>query len=1170
MNLRKLISPVSLLTLVCLIVTGVIGLPTAHAGSNSVVIGEFRTRGPLGGNDEFIELYNLSSSPVVISGWTIRGSNSAGTASVRATIPANTTLNAGCHYLVANGTATSGYSGTVAANLTFTTGVTDDGGIGLFDGGAGVGSLVDAVGMSVGSAYREGTTLAPLTTNDVRGYERKPGDGSGSGTDTDNNASDFQLKSPSDPQNLSSTCIGVSTGITVTGSANPNSVNPGDTALLTVTVVPNTASGVTVTADLTPIAGTTNTTLYDDGTHGDVTAGDRIFSLSYVIPNNSPTGTKSINAKATDGSGNIASATIPITVNAQQLTIMQIQGSGSRSPHEGQGVRTTGVVYDVSFNGFWIQDPAGDGDPSTSDGVFVFTGSAPTVHQGDSVSVSGTVSEFAATGDPSASPQTEIAGSPSYSVLSSNNPLPAPVTITAADIDPNGGIDQLERYEGMRVHIDKLNVIAPTSGTVTEASATSLSNGVFFGVIPGLPRPFRKAGIELPATAPAGSPCCIPSWNGGPQRIRVDTDVISAALGQGLNLTSGAVVSDLTGPLDFGQHAYTLVTETLPTVGTGNVSAIPVPSPDTTEFTVGSFNMERFFDTTNDPSVTDVVLSETAFNNRLNKASLAIRNVMTMPDVIGVEEMENLSTLEAVAKKVNADAVAAGQPNPEYSAHLVEGNDIGGIDVGFLVKSRVTINSVTQYGKDETFVEPGGGTALLNDRPPLVLDATVTNEHETTHFTAIVVHQRSLSGVDDPLDGPRVREKRRVQAESLAKLIQSFQAADPSSKIIVVGDFNAFEVNDGYVDVMGTVEGAPTSADQVTLASSDFVDPNMVDLETTLPEDQRYSYVNFGTAQTLDHVIVSQGMYGIFSRFSYARNDADYPESYRSDPNRPERLSDHDMEVAYFKLPVDHTAPVLTLPADFTQEATSPSGAVVTYTATATDSNDGATTVTCNPASGSTFPLGVNTVSCMTQDARHNTASGEFHANVVDTTAPVVRVTGVADGKNYLLGSVPAAGCSTSDSVSPVVTQASLSVTGGTANGVGSFTATCSGGKDAAGNLTPPVSATYTVSYAWSGFLPPVSNGNIQQAGSTIPLMWILTNAQGSIAGDVSSIKSLAIGACEGGATSPVSTPGDSGLTYVSGVFHINWQTKGLAAGCYTVLLGLDDGSTRSVSVQLK
>ena len=129
-----------------------------QAISTNVVISEFRVRGPQGGNDEFVELYNLSGAPVAIGGWNIRGSNNAGTASIRATITAGTTLQPGCHYLLTN-SATGGYSGAVPGNQTYATGITDDGGIALTlpDN-----TIVDQVGMSAGSLYKEGTIL-PLS-----------------------------------------------------------------------------------------------------------------------------------------------------------------------------------------------------------------------------------------------------------------------------------------------------------------------------------------------------------------------------------------------------------------------------------------------------------------------------------------------------------------------------------------------------------------------------------------------------------------------------------------------------------------------------------------------------------------------------------------------------------------------------------------------------------------------------------------------------------------------------------------------------------------------------------------------------------------------------------------------------------------------------------------------
>ena len=89
---------------------------------------------------------------------------------------------------------------------------------------------------------------------------------------------------------------------------------------------------------------------------------------------------------------------------------------------------------------------------------------------------------------------------------------------------------------------------------------------------------------------------------------------------------------------------------------------------------------------------------------------------------------------------------------------------------------------------------------------------------------------------------------------------------------------------------------------------------------------------------------------------------------------------------------VDTTPPTLTLPATITAEAASPAGAVVTYSASATDLVDGSVSVTCSPASGSTFQLHTTVVSCSATDAHGNTATGSFHVTVVDTTPPTLTV----------------------------------------------------------------------------------------------------------------------------------------------------------------------------------
>jgi hypothetical protein len=96
---------------------------------------------------------------------------------------------------------------------------------------------------------------------------------------------------------------------------------------------------------------------------------------------------------------------------------------------------------------------------------------------------------------------------------------------------------------------------------------------------------------------------------------------------------------------------------------------------------------------------------------------------------------------------------------------------------------------------------------------------------------------------------------------------------------------------------------------------------------------------------------------------------------------------------AFFTLKVqaaDSTAPTLHLPANMTVEATSSSGAAVNFSVTADDANPAHPTVTCNPASGSTFALGTTTVNCSASDAAGNEANDNFTITVQDTTAPVL------------------------------------------------------------------------------------------------------------------------------------------------------------------------------------
>ena len=171
--------------------------------------------------------------------------------------------------------------------------------------------------------------------------------------------------------------------------------------------------------------------------------------------------------------------------------------------------------------------------------------------------------------------------------------------------------------------------------------------------------------------------------------------------------------------------------------------------------------------------------------------------MLLTPDIVAAVEVENLNALQAIASRVNADA---GSNSPNYVAYLVEGSDPGLIDVGFLVKpSRIEVLEVLQVGKTDTYINPANGQPdLIFDRPPLVLRALAG----ALPITVIVNHFRSLNGVDDAVDGPRVHTKRRAEAEFLANYMQARQTANPSEQILTLGDFNAFEFSDGLVDLI--------------------------------------------------------------------------------------------------------------------------------------------------------------------------------------------------------------------------------------------------------------------------------------------------------------------------------------------------------------------------------
>jgi predicted extracellular nuclease len=608
------------------------------------------------------------------------------------------------------------------------------------------------------------------------------------------------------------------------------------------------------------------------------------------------TGTTNSSAQGTGTITNDDVTTTPIYV---------IQGSGMSSPLAGSLVSTSGIVtgkrsLGASNNGFYLQDATGDGNTNTSDGILVFTGSTvPTVNVGDAVQVSGTVTEFESSptdepdgvSPPDPKTATEITG-PTIVVQATAVPLPAAIDVTSNNVlDPSATSRgaELEKYEFMRLSVSSLTVWSPTNNF-----------GEFWGAESSRPRPFREPGIEAgdpipaadePPYAPAPPPFP-PIWDGNFERIMVDS---GAALTTGstrrpqVQVTTGTIVTNIVGPLDYAFDAYRIVLDATATPGVsgGVTAATPVPVRAAGEFTVGHANLENF---------------TSASADRMNKASLAIRNILRTPDILGLIEVDTLATATALANKVNADAA---NPGVNYVAYMSETSSPQ--DIGYLVNTaRVQlIGTPQQYNVAKQFTYCNA-TSTLHDRPSFILTANMPRSGGgLVPVTVILNHTKSLIATDSPIpygscgtgtEGARNREKRRQQAEDIADLIQ----LHIGENLVVLGDLNAFDFNDGLGDVVGTFRGNPAPADQVVEPSVDRWSYTLTNLLYGLPADQQYSLLFEGNAQALDHVLVNSQMLARKTNFLYAHYNSDFSELFAANVTRPEGLADHDATVAYF------------------------------------------------------------------------------------------------------------------------------------------------------------------------------------------------------------------------------------------------------------------------------
>jgi predicted extracellular nuclease len=604
------------------------------------------------------------------------------------------------------------------------------------------------------------------------------------------------------------------------------------------------------------------------------------------------------------------------------VPICEIQGDGFTSPYEGQLLRTRGVVFadtdETGMRGFYIQDEDCDGDPSTSDGIFVYKGNrTDVVAAGDLVEIQGTVQEYYEL--------TELSTSLSnIQILSSGNQLPTPVELQPP-LDNTASRTYLESLEGMYVALADAAVVGPTSsydetwvvrsdleiarvfqddlegtGEIVGADDGGLYEIVpeakvgdqVLGLLGGLDYSYNAYKMQLtaePTIVPAPDP---PKYGDADGDGDVDIDdlrVIREHLGQ--TVPPAPAGADLNG--DGRVTARDLL---------AFLRLWVMLELRRWQFTVATFNVENLFDTVDEPDKDDPVPSAGEYELQLDKLAEAIHDELREPTIIGVQEAENLTVLQDLATRPEIEA--------EYGAILVDGPDARGIDVGLLYRTdRVTMLDYEQRQGCTTLVDglgPDGDRDVLDphneitcdsdgdgildgnrlfSRPPLVahlkirLADRIPGRGRAQEVWVIVNHLKSKSE-----DTPTVEytlPRRREQATFVAGLVQEILGRDPGADVIVLGDFNDF------------LDSEPLAI---------LTSAGLSDLLLEVPKAQRYTYVYEGESEVLDHVLISEDMWCEFVALSPVHINSDYPDAYSSIADTARRSSDHDPVLVRFRV----------------------------------------------------------------------------------------------------------------------------------------------------------------------------------------------------------------------------------------------------------------------------
>lgn len=576
------------------------------------------------------------------------------------------------------------------------------------------------------------------------------------------------------------------------------------------------------------------------------------------------------------------SGVAPPEVRVPELRVAAIQGAGHSSPYAGRCVRGVGGVVTAilgsrSGQAFWVQDPEGDADPATSEGLLV---TAPAglgqVEVGDLVRLAGRVEERSWGLE---LPVTRLFAS-SAEILARGRELPPPVRLGAGGVViPQPEIaapglssfdasrfaaDAFESLEGMRVRVEGAVVVGPTS---RQGEAVVLADG-------GRDAELRttRGGLRLL------------ECNSNPQRLIID----DALVADEPLLTVG---DRLAGPFDailhYGYGSYKLLnTAPLPGAAEGGLARERTALKGAaSQLTVASFNAEN--------------LSAVSADARFRRLAEVVVHHLGSPDIVALQEVQDdsgptddgaVSAAGTMARIVEAVA-AAGGGRYEWRSVDPQDGESGGqpganirnaflfnpARVGFFDRGACGALVGTQAAPGPALscspglLDPSGPAFAQRpdgeggSRKPLV------GEFRFAGTTVFVVNLHLASkGGDDPLFGRRQppvegSSARRVrQAEAVAAFVAGLRELDPEARVVVLGDLNDFEGS----PALAALEGA-----------------GLENLMRRLPLADRSTYVYLGNSQVLDHVLVTP-ILAAGAEVDAVHLNAEFPAA--------DRASDHD------------------------------------------------------------------------------------------------------------------------------------------------------------------------------------------------------------------------------------------------------------------------------------